>query len=64
MDMRKSNKRKAPRSIDISTGLASRRKCPFQGSCLKTGQHSIFVIIRKIKRTIYVCWIPYLLKIL
>ena len=34
------------------------------GSRLKTGQHSIFVIIRKIKRIIYVCWIPYLLKIL
>ena len=34
------------------------------GSCLKTGQHSIFVIINKIKRIIYVCWIPYLLKIL
>ena len=32
------------------------------GSCLKTGQHSIFVIIRKIKRIIYVCWIPYLLE--
>ena len=36
----------------------------FSGSCLKTGQHSIFVIIMKIKRIIYVCWIPYLLKIL
>ena len=23
---------------------------PFDGSCLKTGQHSIFVIIRKIKK--------------
>ena len=34
------------------------------GSCLKTGQHSIFVITRKIKRIIHVCWIPYLLKIL
>ena len=35
------------------------------GSCLKTGQHSIFVIIRKIKKKIiHVCWIPYLLKIL
>ena len=34
------------------------------GSCLKTGQQFIFVIIRKIKRIIYVCWIPYLLKIL
>ena len=28
------------------------------GSCLKTGQHSIFVIIRKIKQLIHVCWIP------
>ena len=36
----------------------------FPGSCLKTGQHSIFVIIRKIKRIIYVCWIPNLLEIL
>ena len=35
-----------------------------KGSCLKTGQHSIFVITRKIKRIIHVCWIPYLLKIL
>ena len=30
----------------------------FLGSCLKTGQHSIFVIIRKIKKLIHVCWIP------
>ena len=37
---------------------------PLTGSCLKTGQHSIFAIIRKIKRIIHVCWIPYLLKIL
>ena len=28
------------------------------GSCLKTGQHSILVIIRKIKKLIHVCWIP------
>ena len=28
------------------------------GSCLKTGQHSIFVFIRKIKKLIHVCWIP------
>ena len=28
------------------------------GSCLKTGQQSIFVIIRKIKKLIHVCWIP------
>ena len=28
------------------------------GSCLKTGQHSIFVIIRKIKKLMHVCWIP------
>ena len=34
------------------------------GTCLKTGQHSIFVIIRKIKKIIHVCWIPYLLMIL
>ena len=42
-------------------GLFSRR---IIGSCLKTGQHSIFVIIRKIKKTVHVCWIPYLLMIL
>jgi hypothetical protein len=37
---------------------------PCLGSCLKTGQHSIFVIIRKIKKIIHVCWIPNLLMIL
>ena len=30
----------------------------FLGSCLKTGQQSIFVIIRKILKLIHVCWIP------
>ena len=33
-------------------------------SCLKTVQHFIYVIIRKIKKIIHVCWIPYLLMIL
>ena len=37
---------------------------PKLGSCLKTGQHSIFVIKRKIKKIMHVCWIPYLLMIL
>ena len=32
--------------------------CCLEGSCLKTGQQSIFVIIRKIKKLIHVCWIP------
>ena len=44
--------------------LAAEGGTAIVGSCLKTGQQSIFVIIRKIKRIIYVCWIPYLLKIL
>ena len=35
-----------------------------KGSCLKTGQHSIFVIKRKIKKIMHICWIPYLLMIL
>ena len=41
-------------------------KVTFFGSCLQTGQRSLFVIIRKIKKliVIHVCWIPYLVMIL
>ena len=44
----------------LGTGYVTAH-CPAhctRGSCLKTGQHTIFVIIRKIKRIIHVCWIP------
>ena len=34
------------------------------GSCLKTGQHFIIVIIKMKKQYVHVCWIPYLLTIL
>ena len=44
--------------------LETKHAFEIEGSFLKTGQHSIFVIIGKVKRIIYVCWIPYLLKIL
>ena len=29
-----------------------------KGFYLKTGKHSIFVIIREIKKKIHICWIP------
>ena len=45
--------------IDSSTYSNIFCRAPQLGSLLKTGQQFIFVIIRKIKRIINVCWIPY-----
>ena len=40
--------------LDSTTEFEGELFTGLPGSCLKTGQHSIFVIIRKIKRIIYV----------